>query len=1208
MSQRAPAPPRPEGVLKALPVPPAHKPSTTPLVRLLMPVVMVSAMAAMVIVMFLSAGAINPMMLVMPLMAAMGFLMMFSPQAANDVDETRRTYLRHLGQLRATALSNARAQRDHQAHCYPDPGDLWALVGGERMWEKTAQDEDYLEARVGVGSSALCTPIDVGDPGASEDLDPVCAMALRHTVRAVSTVPDSPVVVQLRAFPYVSVAGVRAAECVRALLSGLAFHHGPEALGIIADPQGREWEWLKWLPHTRAPQKAAYVIAVVDGDEEAPQADTVVEIARGGPPSVLRHRAQEEGLALDVGEDEGMWVHTVGGKELLGAPDLMTVPQAAAFARRIAPYYRADAALAGMDPARSNDLLDLLRMRGREDLAIDRLWPGRQADPGSRLKVPIGVSTETGSPVWLDLKESAHGGMGPHGLCIGATGSGKSELLRTLVAALAATHSPEELSLILVDFKGGATFLGLDHLPHTSAVITNLEQEAILVERMQDAIAGEMNRRQEALREAGNFANVLDYEAARAAGRTDLEPMPALLIVVDEFSELLGQHPDFADLFVAVGRLGRSLHVHLLLASQRLEEGRLRGLDSHLSYRIGLRTFSAAESRQVLGVPDAHELPAVPGMGFLKAGAEDVRGFRAAYVSGPLISRRDAEASRAGVRRYQSWDDVEKEVVEVVEEGSGTVLEAVVDSARAAARQRGHQARTVWLPPLPDMVELAGVVEPMGNLKAAVGIIDRPYRQRQDPLVVDFRVGGGHVALCGGPRSGKSTALQSIVASLAATHTTDQVRFYVVDMGGENHEVLSRLPHVAGVAHKKDLGRVHRVFDEVTALVEEAIPEEGRHTFVVIDGWHALVTDCEDEVERVERIVADGAAAGVHVMISTQRWTVLRPAIRDLIDVRLELQLGEAMDSLIDRKAQQKIPARPGRGITQDGEQMLWCRCSTQDIAHIAMVSAEQNPVPRLKVFPTDLSLADLPHVEESVTVGIGGIHLDPVSWRTDHLLCVGARGSGKSTLVRTVLAGLVRRDPRQARIVMVDHRRAHLGAVPEEMLAAYSASSTITEEALRSTAVTLRERIPGPEVSPEQLRSRSWWEGPEIYVVIDDADLVEASALSHIIALLPHARDVGLRLVVAHKSGGINRAMYQPFLAALRDQIPAVLLLDADREEGAVCGMKPVAQPPGRGRWLDQGADPITIQVARTESSGALSCHAGTMRVTGEGEEKPWG
>lgn len=881
-------------------------------------------------------------------------------------------------------------------------------------------------------------------------------------------------------------------------------------------------------------------------------------------------------------------MHTASGRERLGAPDLLSEERALAVARRMAPYHRRDATVHADKSAQGDDLMRLIGVNDSDDLTAETMWPAREKAE-TRLCVPIGRETHTGAPLWLDLKESAHGGMGPHGLCIGATGSGKSELLRTLVVALAATHSPEELTLVLVDFKGGATFLGLDRLPHTSAVITNLEQESVLVERMHDAISGEMNRRQEVLREAGNFANVHDYEQARRAGRTDLEPMPALLIVVDEFSELLGQHPDFADLFVAVGRLGRSLHVHLLLASQRLEEGRLRGLDSQLSYRIGLRTFSAAESRQVLGVSDAHELPTVPGMGFLKAGPQEVVGFRAAYVSGPVKHRRTTADEHHRVRFFHDWTDVEHHAAEIIEVEEGrTLLDAVVDAACATAQQRHQRARTLWLPPLPAVVELAGVVEPMGELKAAVGIIDRPYHQRQDPLVLDFGVGGGHLALCGGPRTGKSTALRSIVASLAATHTTEQVRFYVVDMGGESQEVLGRLPHVAGVANKKDVGRVHRVFDEVTALVEAGPPADGRQTFVVIDGWHALVSDCEEEVERVTRLVADGAAAGVHVLISTPRWTMLRPAIRDLIDYRLELQLGEAMDSLIDRKEQQKIPARPGRGITPDGEHMLWCLCSPQDIAHITIASADQEPVPKLKMLPDYLPLASLASLAsdaaEGYPLGIGGIQMDTVCWRDEHLLCVGSHGAGKSTVLRTLIQGISVEGKDRARIVLIDHRRAHLGVVPEHMLAAYSASSPATAEALRNTAVTLKERIPGPDISAEELRERTWWTGPEIYVVIDDADLVDPSALAEITPLLPHARDIGLRMVVAQKSGGISRALYQPFLAALRDQNPAVLLLNADKEEGTILGMKPTQQPPGRGRWLTPGSQPEVIQVACVE------------------------
>ena len=187
--------------------------------------------------------------------------------------------------------------------------------------------------------------------------------------------------------------------------------------------------------------------------------------------------------------------------------------------------------------------------------------------------------------------------------CIGATGSGKSELLRTLVIGLAATHSSEVLNFVLVDFKGGATFLDMDRLPHTSAVITNLADELPLVDRMQDALNGELIRRQELLRESGH-ASLFDYEKARAAGAPTCSPLPTLLVVVDEFSELLAGKPEFVDLFVTIGRLGRSLGVHLLLASQRLDEGRIHRVEGHLSYRIALRTFSSMESRAVIGVAE----------------------------------------------------------------------------------------------------------------------------------------------------------------------------------------------------------------------------------------------------------------------------------------------------------------------------------------------------------------------------------------------------------------------------------------------------------------------------------------------------------------------------------------------------------------------------------------------------------------------------
>ncbi len=253
--------------------------------------------------------------------------------------------------------------------------------------------------------------------------------------------------------------------------------------------------------------------------------------------------------------------------------------------------------------------------------------------------MPIGVGA-TGNTVVLDLKESAHGGMGPHGLVVGATGSGKSEMLRTLVSSLVIGHGPDRLALMLVDFKGGATFAAMEHIPHIAGMITNLQDDLTLVDRMRDALYGEMQRRQEILKDAGNLPNVTVYQDRIDAGE-DLEPLPHLLVIVDEFSELLTAKPDFAELFVAIGRIGRSIGVHLLLATQKLEMGKIRGLESHLSYRISLRTFSEGESRDAIGVPDAFHLPPEPGSGYLKVDTTVFDRFKAALVSSPYVPPSD---------------------------------------------------------------------------------------------------------------------------------------------------------------------------------------------------------------------------------------------------------------------------------------------------------------------------------------------------------------------------------------------------------------------------------------------------------------------------------------------------------------------------------------------------------------------------------------
>ncbi|MBA3488226.1 MAG: type VII secretion protein EccCa, partial [Longispora sp.] len=767
-----------------------------------------------------------------------------------ELDQSRRDYMRHLAQARKRVRDVGAGQQAALRWNQPEPEALWSLAASSRRWERRSGDADFCEVRVAVGAQKLAVDLLAPDTKPAEDLEPLTAMALRRFVRAHATVPEAPMAVSLRSFHRVIFRGDRAAytDLSRSMVCQLATFHSPDDLRIVVvtDTQRvAEWSWVKWLPHNlyeqrsdaagplrlvfsgvneleqllhgeltarprhdaKSPAELPHLVVVHDGGQGAPeglltaQGVTVLDLSGDVPQGnqrgllvldVTDREVREVGTGSAVGSDGADSTIT------LGLPDQMTFAQAEGLARQLSPYRLSVRADATETTVTNTGLPRLLGLDDVTDIDPGVSWkPRLERD---RLRVPIGTDPN-GDPVELDVKEAAHGGMGPHGLIVGATGSGKSELLRTLVAALAVRHSPEELNLILVDFKGGATFGPLSSLPHTSAVITNLAQELPLVDRMRDAIAGELNRRQELLRHAGNYVSRHSYEQARMSG-ADLVPMPSLLLVCDEFSEMLAAKPEFIDLFVQIGRIGRSIGVHLLLASQRLEEGRLRGLDTHLSYRIGLRTFSAAESRIVLGVSDAYELPNAPGHAYLKRDTQTLQQFRAAYVSGTYRAvgggsgRRGSQAGRRIVPYDVGYVPVVEPVGEMESamtvgpapetevESTGnepTVLDVIVERLRG----QGIPAHQVWLPPLAEPPSIAELLPTSPTpLKVTIGIVDRPYEQRRDPLVVELDGAAGHVAIVGGPQSGKSNALRALLTSAALTHTPREMQFYCLDLGG----------------------------------------------------------------------------------------------------------------------------------------------------------------------------------------------------------------------------------------------------------------------------------------------------------------------------------------------------------------------------------------------------------------------------------------
>lgn len=1171
---------------------PPALPSAAPaqLMTRVMPVFMLAAMAAMMVVYFRSGnvGARSPMFLLFPVMMAVSVLgsVLIGSRGNRrhaEVDADRRDYLRYLAAMSDCIETAAADQYDRAHRTHPPPDSLWHLIGTERMWQRGSADPDFTEVRLGVGTAVLHNRVVSPAPNPDEPHDPVTLDALDRLLHSRTEVSGVPVTINLNEYRHITVRGCGAAAMVRSVLCQLAVWHGPDGIRILTLTVGRDWDWLKWLPHHyRSGRVGDGPLRYTDAEQLLRACDAmsgchlvvVTDRPVGAVPprrdiTVLQLSATQAGPRLDVSDDAVVGSGIRGLPDELN-PDAITIAQALSCARLMTRFE-----LANGQSSTGPDWPSLVGCDDPTAVRPDHAWPGR--DGSAFLRVPIGVGGD-GAPVYLDLKESAQAGMGPHGLCIGATGSGKSEFLRTLALGLVSTHSPAELNLVLIDFKGGATFLGFEPLRHVAAVITNLAQEAHLVARMRDALAGELTRRQELLRAAGNLADIGEYRRARAAGAV-LSPLPALLIVVDEFSELLSRHPDFAELFVAIGRLGRSLGIHLLLASQRLEEGRLRGLDSHLSYRICLKTFSANESRAVIGVPDAHELPGMPGSGYLKTADGELVRFRAAFVSAPVPGAVDTEPRLFTGEAHRRADD------------RATVLQVVTE------RLSGHgpAAHQVWLPPLPHSPALSDLLVNGGgdngpSLCVPIGLVDNPFEQQREVLAVDLRGPGGHLAIVGGPRSGKSTTLQTVLLALAATHCAGRLNIYGVDLGDGALVALRTLPHVGAVAGRDDPELVQRIIAQLSALIHRRQSGTPRaddafgEVVLAVDGWPALRRDFDDLEDKVTSIATQGLSVGVHVVLTSSRWAELRPALKDQIGSRIELQLGDPTESEMDRRRAPLLAGRPpGRGITRDGLEFAVALPQAQP-----MVSAER--APRIEALPRQLSLAALTAADgRDFVIGLADddrpfvldLAAEPL------LIILGDNECGKTatlrTLCRAVMASVL-----PARLLVIDYRRTLLGVVDSAHLAGYAMSAATADAELAAVIAGLTARLPGPGVTQQQLRNRSWWSGPELFVIVDDYDLVAGAGGNPLLALLellPHARDIGLHLVIARRSGGAARAMFDPVLARMRDLGATGLLMSAAPDEGALMGgVRSAPLPPGRVVIVQRGQPHSAVQIGWSE------------------------
>ncbi|MCV7192235.1 type VII secretion protein EccCa [Mycolicibacterium brumae] len=1274
------------------------------LLRRVLPYLIVALIIGMVVALFATGmRVLSPQVLFFPFVLLLAATALYrgndGKMRTEEVDMERADYLRYLSVVRDNIRAQAAEQRKGLLWSHPDPADLATYAGTRRQWERDPRDSDYLVLRTGLADVPLDTPLKVKDTADELDLEPVSHSALRALLDVQRTLPDAPTGLGLSRISRITVAGDagEARAAVRAWVAQAVTWHDPTVLGIaLASPrlESPDWSWLKWVAHVDIPGAVdglgparylspstdrliaaigpsladrplfdggddhglRHLIVIVDDPgydlstsvlSEPLAGVTVIQVAgditpsRDAYPDPQRPILRVSRGRVDRWQASG-WETEVDRADTLSAPDANHLGRALA-------RWDSNPTHTGLRSAATNgaSFTTLMEIPDATSLDVPTLWSPRTRE--EELRVPIGV-TATGEPMYFDLKDEAEGGMGPHGLMIGMTGSGKSQTLMSILLSLLTTHSAERLIVIYADFKGEAGADIFRNFPQVVAVISNMTEKRSLADRFADTLRGEVARRENLLKEAGRaiqgsaFNSVAEYEAAmetEAAAGYNYPPLPTLLVVADEFTLMLADHPEYAELFDYVARKGRSFRIHLLFASQTLDVGRIKDIDKNTSYRIGLKVASPSISRQIIGVEDAYHIESGKnhkGEGFLvpAPGAAPIK-FRATYVDGiyepPRAAKTIVVPSTPQPRQFSAGAvDPDQDIIELVaaEDDYDTApprkLIATIGDQLASY---GPKAPELWLPPLDSSIPLTTVLSnaavPAHSRRWPLGEIDKPFEMRRDPLVFNAASSAGNLLIHGGPKSGKSTALQTFMLSAAALHAPGEVSFYCLDYGGGKLAAMSSLAHVGSVASPLEPERIRRTFGELEALLaarqrsgatgDSAVWADGYgDVFLIIDNLYAFSRDNSDMfntrnplLAKVTELANSGLAYGIHVVVTTPNWLEVPLAMRDGLGSRLELRLADTRDSNVRvvgaiRRPAESVPIdQPGRGLTMAAEHFLFAKPQLELIAEIN-AGYPGRRAPAVRLLPADLApsaVAPLFIPPERVVIGQREEDLNPVAldFAENPLVMVfGDVRSGKTTLLRHVISTVRDNAASNSVCFTVIDRRLHLVDEPLFPDNEYTANIDRVTPAMLGLAALIERRRPPAGLTPAELASWSYRGGEDDrthYLIIDDVDAIpDSPALSGpfvgqrpwtpLVGLLAEAADLGLRVIVtARATGSGHLLMTSPLLRRLNDLQATTLMLSGNPvDAGKIRGHKFAKMPAGRAMLLDHADAPTHLQL----------------------------
>ena len=1023
-------------------------------------------------------------------------------------------YKQRLEKERARLKKLAEEQRAVLEKTYPLLETLKrsAKTQDKLLWSRRPHDEDFLSLRLGLGYDA--PSFTIVPPRSASETEPLNALP-KKLLAEFEKLSNVPRLLPLGQSGSLAVSGRNPAAvfgAARRLMLDILVLHSPQDVFVFVlgdNPEAeKRWEWLKWVPHTDAlggAQKTSRLAYTPQNIEKTleflskelatrTKASGGSDTKKGRTPAMVvlvddtgRVRAREDVIQLtELGADAGIHLIFAGGREWprecksrIDLVDDRRYKFIETWSRdraghegiyetaSIADCEETARALGGIEAASSQTSIPLpksIRLSeviGIEDFSAETVkqnW-AVPLEPKDMLQFPIGVKAKRDhlEMELINLLPAERGGSDAyHTILIGTTGSGKSEFMKSLVMGAAYRYSPLYLNLFFMDFKGGAAFSVFENLPHVSGIVTNLKPE--LVERGLDSVTNEIERRQAEFA-AAKVQNIWDYNRNHPE-----EPMPHLVLFLDEFARGLADFPRLREPLDVLVRQGRSLGVYLILANQDVNS-EVDKLLNNVGWRIALKV---AKPDEMAMIDRTLPIATRAGHGYLRALSGNISEFQAGYGGYPI--RTDEETTVEGFSIYRvdpdgAYEEVyKKQAGEAggAKKGTGRAPreeEQLVKVLRQATEELNLKpASKIYLDPLEENIPLeknmadTGVhpkyaegawqtEPPISRLVAAVGEVDLPKQCRQEQLTIDFDDRDGHLWLLGGPGSGKDTSLVAILMSLALTYTPEEVQFYLLEMGAGELVPLENLPHT-GVCIRlqaTEKERLERLFNFLDAEMERRIAEssksESEHhrclpvIFLVVNNCAEFRANFPDEADRVNRYVRDGKAAGIHILVTTNRSAELMRTVANNVSRRLVMQLAsrdEYFDAVGKSVPMLHIKA-PGRGYWVDGD--AWeCQIAQppQQLRELIrnMKSAWQGGGPKpIQILRPSIPIADaLAQIEPAP----GGVLRLPIgqSYETldwilpnvaDQLPCwmiLGPKESGKSNFLCAAALAALKCDP----------------------------------------------------------------------------------------------------------------------------------------------------------------------------------------------------